>query len=236
MKRPGASAPPICVLVADSSQMRRQLLVAAFRRRSEFRLFSCELEVERLFTVLRENHIDVTLVSGAQPHGEEVITILRRIHITQPRIAEVALMENPDRETVVNVFRSGAQGLFWQSKHPFSQLCKCVQAVSRGEIWISGEHLAFLVDALKQVPGLRMVNACGFQVLTPREEQVVALVADGLGNRDIARELSLSEHTVKKYLFRIFDKLGVSNRVELVLYAVNHAHSRSAEWIPALAR
>jgi DNA-binding NarL/FixJ family response regulator len=60
---------------------------------------------------------------------------------------------------------------------------------------------------------------------------VVALVAEGLSNREVAHELSLSEHTIKKYLFRIFDKLGISSRVELVLYAVSHGGSRQAEWI-----
>ena len=73
-----------------------------------------------------------------------------------------------------------------------------------------------------------MVDASGQHLLTYREEQVVALVADGLTNRDVASELGLSEHTVKKYLFRIFDKLGISNRVELVLYAVHHGLPQTA--------
>jgi DNA-binding NarL/FixJ family response regulator len=60
-----------------------------------------------------------------------------------------------------------------------------------------------------------MLDSRGHQILTPREEQVVALVAESLSNRDIAHELNLSEHSVKKYLFRIFDKLGISSRVEL---------------------
>ena len=59
----------------------------------------------------------------------------------------------------------------------------------------------------------------------------MALVADGLCNREVAEELRLSEHTVKKYLFRIFDKLGISSRVELVLYAVNHGGQLQAEWM-----
>lgn len=71
----------------------------------------------------------------------------------------------------------------------------------------------------------------GDKLLTSREEQVVALVADGLSNRHIAGELGLSEHTVKKYLFRIFEKLGISNRVELVLYAVHHGAPQQAQWI-----
>lgn len=82
---------------------------------------------------------------------------------------------------------------------------------------------------------MRVVNAHGNTLVTPREEQVVALVAEGLSNRQIAEELGLSEHTVKKYLFRIFDKLGISTRVELVLYAVNHGGHRPAEWLSGSA-
>jgi DNA-binding CsgD family transcriptional regulator len=82
------------------------------------------------------------------------------------------------------------------------------------------------------VPTLRVVNSAGRLLLTPREEQVVALVADGLTNRGVAVELGLSEHTIKKYLLRIFDKVGISSRVELVLYAVSHGEHRAAEWMP----
>jgi DNA-binding NarL/FixJ family response regulator len=88
-----------------------------------------------------------------------------------------------------------------------------------------------LLDSVCQVSGLRVVSACGEKLLTSREEQVVALVADGLSNRHVASELGLSEHTVKKYLFRIFDKLGISNRVELALYAMNNGTPQPAEWV-----
>jgi DNA-binding NarL/FixJ family response regulator len=64
----------------------------------------------------------------------------------------------------------------------------------------------------------------------------VALVTDGLSNRDTARELNLSEHTIKKYLFRIFDKWGISSRVELVLYAVHHSDPRQAQWLAGISR
>jgi DNA-binding NarL/FixJ family response regulator len=87
------------------------------------------------------------------------------------------------------------------------------------------------MEVITQVPSLRVVNSRGLKLLTPREEQVVALVADGLSNREVATELNLSEHTIKKYLFHIFDKLGISTRVELVLYAVSHGENRSAEWV-----
>jgi DNA-binding NarL/FixJ family response regulator len=74
------------------------------------------------------------------------------------------------------------------------------------------------------------------QSATPREEPVDALVAEGLGNRNIAPKLNLSEHTIKKYLFRIFEKLGISSGVELVLYAVNNGDPRQAEWLAGAGR
>jgi DNA-binding NarL/FixJ family response regulator len=93
--------------------------------------------------------------------------------------------------------------------------------------------VGYLIDAVTQVPSLRVVNSGGRNLLTPREQQVVALVADGLSNRGVAGELGLSEYTVKKYLFRIFDKIGVSTRAELVLYAVTRGAPRQAEWLSA---
>lgn len=107
-----------------------------------------------------------------------------------------------------------------------------VQRGHRGQIWATAEQIDFPVDMVSQVPSLRVVNVNGDVLVTPREEQVVALVAEGLSNREIAHALALSEHTVKKYLFRIFEKLGISTRVELVLYALNHGDHRSAEWLP----
>jgi len=79
-----------------------------------------------------------------------------------------------------------------------------------------------------------MVYSRGLRLLTPREEQVVAPVADGLRNCEVARELCLSEHIIKKYLSRIFDKLGISSRVEPLLYALSHGGSRQAEWVAGL--
>jgi DNA-binding NarL/FixJ family response regulator len=112
-------------------------------------------------------------------------------------------------------------------------LCKCIQCVFRGEVWINSRQMNYVLDAFSEVPTLRAVNSTGRSLLTPREEQVVALVADGLTNRAVASELGLSEHTIKKYLLRIFDKVGISSRVELVLYAMSHGEHRAAEWMPS---
>jgi DNA-binding NarL/FixJ family response regulator len=145
----------------------------------------------------------------------------------------VLLAKNDDRETVVNALRAGAKGVFLFVEAPFAILCKCILCVSRGQVWINSRQTNYLLDALSEIPTLRVVNSNGRSLLTPREEQVVALVADGLTNRGVAEELGLSEHTIKKYLLRIFDKVGISSRVEL--YAVSHGENRPAEWMPGNA-
>lgn len=159
--------------------------------------------------------------------------MLRKFHLAHPRIAKILLLQELSREPVVDAFRFGARGVFQLTDTSIRMLCKCIQHVHQGQIWITSEQIAYLIEAIAVAPGMRVVNSRGIKLLTPREEQVVALVAEGLSNRHIALELGLSEHTVKKYLFRIFDKLGVSTRVELVLYAMNHGEARPVECIRA---
>ena len=222
----------IGVLVADSNQMQCQLLVGALRRRPEFRVVSCVADMDVILQAVAEFRVDVILMNADHPKlaGEDLANV-RRLHLAHPNIAKVLVLGESNRDSVVNAFRSGVKGLFCFADYPFRLLCKCIQSVHQGQVWANSQQLQFLLEIITQVPSLRMVNARGVTILTPREEQVVALVADGLSNREVARELGLSEHTVKKYLFHIFDKLGISSRVELALYAMSHGGARQAEWL-----
>jgi DNA-binding NarL/FixJ family response regulator len=141
----------------------------------------------------------VAILNADNPRdGRPDMTVARRLHLAHPEVAKVILLDTYDREIVVNAFRSGARGLFCFSQSPFRLLCKCIQSVHRGQVWANSEQMQYLVEALSQVPSLHMVNSRGMRLLAPREEQGVALVADGLSNREVARELCLSEHTIKK--------------------------------------
>jgi DNA-binding NarL/FixJ family response regulator len=222
----------IRVLVADSNQMECQLLVSALRQRPEFDVICCAADIDAILHGIMSFSPQIAIINTDQPRNESHdMTLVRRFHLAHPEISKIVLINSGDRDVVVNAFRSGARGLFCFAEYPFLLLCKCIQSVHQGQVWANSEQLQYLIEALVQVPSLRVVNASGLKLLTPREEQVVALVADGLSNREIAQELGLSEHTVKKYLFRIFDKLGISSRVELVLYAFSHGGARQAEWV-----
>jgi DNA-binding NarL/FixJ family response regulator len=217
------------VLVADSGPIQSQLLARALKGRRDFQVSAVALETSALRNHMQSNHADVVLMGG---NSVPDLSLLRWLRISYPRVAPILLADSDDPEMVVHAFRAGARGIFLFTHTPFRMLCKCIHCVSHGQIWINSPQMKYVLEALSEVPTLRVVNSNGRFLLTPREEQVVALVADGLTNRGVADELGLSEHTIKKYLLRIFDKVGISSRVELVLYAMSHGEHRPAEWMP----
>jgi DNA-binding NarL/FixJ family response regulator len=224
--------PQVRVVVADSALIQAQLLTRALRARRNFQVSTVALDVSALHQFMQSNPADVVLLAGNQAIN---FGLLRWLHVSHPATAPVLLVDNYDRELVVNAFRSGVRGIFPFMHAPFRMLCKCINSVSTGQIWMNSQQMHYVLEALSGLSTLRVVNSNGKSLVTPREEQVVALVADGLSNREVANELGLSEHTIKKYLLRIFDKLGISTRVELVLYAVSHGENRQAEWMPGSA-
>ena len=225
---PVVEAQPVRVLVAESGMIQSLLLARALRARRNFQVSTVALEVSAIRQFMQSSRADVVLLAGNQALN---FGLLRWLHVSHPSVAPVLLVDSYDRELVVNAFRARVRGLFLFNQAPFRMLCKCINAVAGGEIWINSQQMHYVLEALSEVDTLRVVNSSGKSLLTPREEQVVALVADGLTNREAAHELGISEHTVKKYLLRIFDKLGISTRVELVLYAVSHGEKRQAEWM-----
>jgi DNA-binding NarL/FixJ family response regulator len=227
----------IPVLIADSNRMQAQLLTSALRRHSEFHITHCAMNSVALLHAVALKHPRVALLSlNAAVEVSEALSTLHRFHLSHPDIPKVLLVDSYDCDLVMTAFKSGARRIFSATDANLRLLCKCILRVADGQIWANSEQLNYLVDMVSAVPSLRVINSTDRPLLTPREEQVVALVAEGLGNRQIARELNLSVHTVKKYLFRIFEKLGVSTRVELVLYAMNNGDPRQAEWLPGAER
>jgi DNA-binding NarL/FixJ family response regulator len=125
------------------------------------------------------------------------------LRVSYPKAAPVLLAKSDDRDQVISALRAGAKGIFLFAETPFPMLCNCIDCVFRGQIWLNSQQTNYALEALAEVPTLRVVNSNGRLLLTPREEQVVALVADGLTSRGVATELGLGEHTIKKYLLRI---------------------------------
>ncbi len=165
---------------------------------------------------------DVAIISSSLRDGPEAgFSLLKRLSNANPLLCCIMLLESGDRELVIKAFRSGALGVV-ERDHSYELLCKCVYSVYRGQVWANSQQLRYLLDALVTgIPG-KLTDAQGKVLLSGREEQIVSLVAEGMKNREIAELLGLSEHTVKNHLFRIFERLGISSRAELILYLFSH--------------
>ena len=214
---------PIRVIVADATLMACGMVSAGLKRHPQFEVVGIAASVDELLRLVERARPEVALISATLQDGPlSGLAVVSQIHREYPEIRLIVLIDKSEPDLVVQVFRAGATGVFSRSESQFGLLCKCVFCVHRGQIWANTEQIKFLTHALTQMPFVRVVDSDGANLLTKREEDLVRLVADGLSNRDIARKLNLSEHTVKNYVFRIFDKVGVSNRVELVLYALSN--------------
>jgi len=209
----------IRVLAADSNRMNSQLLAAALERDKRFQVLDPVSDSRALLAVVAKEKPAVVVVSAElDDNPRKGFEVARELHALRSETRVVMLLDTPERTQVVESFRAGARGVFSRSDS-LKSLAKCIYCVSQGQVWANSKELRYLLEALGEALPMRMIDAKGAVLLSRREQEVVRCVAEGLSNREIAQRLGLTEHTVKNYLFRIFDKLGVSKRVEVVLYA-----------------
>ena len=209
----------IRVLAADATRMNSQLLAAALERDKRFQVLDPASNARGIIAAVAKEKPAVVVISAELDEDKRKgFEVARELHTLQPETRVVMLLDNSERNQVVEAFRTGARGVFCRSES-LTSLARCIQCVSEGQIWANSRELRYLLEALGEALPLRVVDTRGAALLSRREIEVVRCVAEGLSNREIAQRLGLTEHTVKNYLFRIFDKLGVSKRVEVVLYA-----------------
>ena len=209
----------IKVLAADSNRMNSQLLASALERDKRFQMLDAAPDARGIIAaVLREKPAVVVIGAEIDGNSRKGFEVVRELRGLRPETRVVMLLDSSERSHVVEAFRAGARGIFSRNE-PLKLLAKCIYCVHQGQIWANSKELRYLLDALGEALPLRVIDAKGAELLSRREQEVVRCVAEGMSNREIAQRLGLTEHTVKNYLFRIFDKLGVSKRVEVVLYA-----------------
>lgn len=213
---------PISILIASPSAMNSKLMATALNRQSRFRALSIVSTATEVREVVKTEAVEIALIRDTLTDGPlSGFRALRHLREDAPQVKTILLLDNPEPNLVFDAFRAGAKGIFCPSQSDFKVLCRCVDRVHSGQIWAKSSELSYVLDMFAKIAPMRVVDPSGIRLLTKREEDVVRLLGDGLQNREIARELNLSEHTVKNYLFHVFDKLGVSSRVELILYAVS---------------
>ena len=213
----------IRVLIADADRMSGQLIAAGLSRgRQDIEVVGVSHNSVDTVRKMEETLPDVALINAHLDDGRLTgYNILQSVRTLSPKTSAIMLIPDSDRDLVVDAFRGGARGVFCRLQ-PIKMLSKCIRTVHEGQIWADTQNLVYLLDFLTQLKPLRLVKpGGGINRLTPREAEVVQLLTDGLSTREISQKLALSEHTIRNYLSAIYDKLGVSSRVELALYAVH---------------
>ena len=222
MTKSSKPAHPLRIFITDTSRMGCQLMAAALQDHPyRFRVVGCATDSVGVRAGLGEDGADIAIIAAHLKDGAvSGFNVTRDTRASHPKVGVIMMLDSIERATVVEAFRVGASGILSRDE-PFEVLCKCIRAVHQGQIWANSNALRFVFDALARTSPARAINAKGPSLLTEREQSVVNLVAEGLTNRDISKRLNLSEHTVRNYLFRIFNKIGTSNRLELAIYAIS---------------
>ncbi len=204
------------LLIVDRDSMSSDLLVNALTQ--ENRCEAVQVQPLELLRVLATSKIDLAVISSeVQTETGNGYDLAHTVSRKYPNLGIVILLHLTTRESVVKAFRSGARGVF-SRQQSMTEFFDCVEHVRKGHIWAGKQETDSLVEAFRSIPTFDLISSNDSAALTARETQVVHCAAKGKTNRAIASELSLSEHTVKNYLFRAFEKLGVSSRVELLFY------------------
>jgi two-component system nitrate/nitrite response regulator NarL len=222
MKQPAQAAQgAIRVLIADNTSIHSQLLADAMKRDHRIHVLAAVSSYREFLELASRLPLDLGLIGSSldeQPgRGFELLRALRAL---RPNVPAIMLLESSRREMVLEAFRAGAKGIFSKDGHS-GALCKCVRRVHEGQVWANGRELHVALDALAAAP-VRAFDPKGIALLSQRELDIVQLLAQGLTNLEIGERISLSKHTVKNYLVRIFDKLGVANRLELLTMILGH--------------
>ena len=211
-----ASAPgAIRVLIADDHQMFREALRRMLQTESGIEVVGEARDGLEVLNLVDAVAADVLLLDLAMP-AVSGLDVLKQLSERGSRIRAILLTGTADRQQEVRAIRLGARGVVVKDAS-LDLLVKSIRDVMAGHYWIGHEQMGDLIESVAERESRRPL-----ETLTRREMQMIRAVVQGATNRQMAQQLGLSAQTIKNHLSGIFDKLGVSSRLELALFAVNH--------------
>src|SRR5271157_4990236 len=216
--RPEDGKGTIRVIVADTQAIFRVGLRKIFALEDDIRVVGQAESLEQTVAAMQKFSADIVIFEAAlTPNPADTVSDLLRQGAS---CRLVVVLQEPDQEMTLELFRRGAHGIVAREIEP-EMLVQCLRKVAQGEPWLDSRAVGWVMQAYR-TQGVRPAGSRPKVSLTPKESLIVSCVTQGMKNKEIALRVGTTEQVVKNYLRKVYDKLGVADRLELALYCLNH--------------
>src|SRR5579862_1080350 len=227
-EQPAPDAPvsgPIRVILADSQAIYRVGMRKVFSSDTGITVVAEAESLQVLQDVVQRSPADVLLLEGSMITGtaNAVPGIVR----LAPHLKIIVQAASSDEAHTVDLYRRGVRGIIPRSISP-DLLVKCVRKIGAGETWIDNQSVNWVIEAYRS-QATAITNPKSQPRLSPKELSIISCITQGKRNKEIAFQLGTTEQVIKNYLRKIYDKLGVSDRLELALYCLHHQIHKKAK-------
>jgi DNA-binding NarL/FixJ family response regulator len=212
------AAQSVRVILADSQAIYRVGMRKIFALEDDIRVVAQAENLDNLYAALQHFPTDVVVLEGALINGtvDAIPEFVRRA----PDAKLIVQVSESDENNTVELYRRGVRGVVPRSISP-DLLIKCVRKIAAGETWIDNKSISWVIDAYR-AQATTLTNPRTQPKLSPKELAIIGCITRGMRNKEIAYQIGTTEQVVKNYLRKIYDKLGVSDRLELALYCMHH--------------
>jgi DNA-binding NarL/FixJ family response regulator len=209
---------PLGVIIADTHSIYRVGIRKIVALEPDLRVVAQTDSLGNTMAAAAQFKADVILFEAAiTPNPPEAVSeMLKR----SPQSKVIVIMSQADQDDTVDLMRRGVRGIVPRSIAP-DLLVKCIRKVAEGELWLDNQAVNWVIDAYR-AQAAHLTNKPARAKLSDKELLIISYVTQGLRNKEIAHEIHTSEQVIKNYLRKIYDKLGVSDRLELALYCIHH--------------
>ena len=214
----GDNGQVVRVILADSQAIFRAGLRKIFALEDDLRVVGQAETLAQAFIAAQKFSADILLLEAAlSPNSADAVTELIK---QNPGLRLVVITEEPNQELTLELFRRGAHSIVSREVEP-ELLVDCLRKVAHGELWLDSRGIHWVLAAYRT----QALRGGGMQPkahLTPKESEIVSCVTQGMKNKEIAQHVGTTEQVVKNYLRKVYDKLGVADRLELALFCLNN--------------
>jgi DNA-binding NarL/FixJ family response regulator len=209
---------PIRVILADSQSIYRVGMKKVFALEEDIRVVAQAESLTNLQAALERYPTDVVLLEGQLIAG--TIDAIPELLKIAPDVKMIVQVVENDESNIVELYRRGVRGVVPRSISP-NLLIRCVRKIFEGETWIDNQSISWVIEAYRSQAN-SLTNPRVQPKLSKKELAIISCITRGMRNKEIAYQIGTTEQVIKNYLRKVYDKLGVSDRLELALYCLHH--------------